>query len=204
MPTENQSSNEQKMPSELMPCPFCGQQDAFVEQLDSDASVVICQGRIDKYSACLARGPVGVQQDESEAQPGHDAAVNEWNRRAADQHQGDPAADDLEAFERHWYAQNFTAIGSFEARKHFIAGAAHVRRGEVERLRAELSRSNAAHESAAQHQGELNTRIYQLEEKLAEREALLRDILTRPDLPTLVRNWIDRSLSGSAEPEVKP
>jgi len=71
----------------LAHCPFCGQQDAFVEQLDSDASVVVCQGRISEHSACLARGPVGVQQDDCEDQPGHDKAVEEWNRRAAIQHQ---------------------------------------------------------------------------------------------------------------------
>jgi len=67
---------------ELLPCPFCGQQDAFVEQLDSDASVVICQGMVDEHSACLARGPVGVQQSDLEDQPGRDAAIAEWNRRA--------------------------------------------------------------------------------------------------------------------------
>lgn len=67
---------------ELLPCPFCGQQDAFVEQLDSDASVVICQGMVDEHSACLARGPVGVQQSEMEDQPGRDAAIAEWSRRA--------------------------------------------------------------------------------------------------------------------------
>lgn len=70
------------MSEELKPCPFCGQQDAFVEQLDSDASVVICQGMVDEHSACLARGPVGVQQSDLEDQPGRDAAIAEWNRRA--------------------------------------------------------------------------------------------------------------------------
>lgn len=68
---------------ELLPCPFCGQQDAFAEQLDSDASVVICQGRIDEHSACLARGPVSVQESEDEDQPGKVGAIREWNRRAA-------------------------------------------------------------------------------------------------------------------------
>ncbi|MCT8164972.1 MULTISPECIES: Lar family restriction alleviation protein [unclassified Pseudomonas] len=91
MPTENRSSNTE-IAAKLSPCPFCGQQDAFVEQLDSDASVVICQGRIDEYSACLARGPVGVQQQESEDQPGHDQAVKEWNKRAAAQNHPEPIA----------------------------------------------------------------------------------------------------------------
>lgn len=89
MSTENRSSNTQAG-EKLSPCPFCGQQDAFVEQLDSDASVVICQGRIDEHSACLARGPVGVQQHECEGQPGHDQAVKEWNKRAAAQLHADP------------------------------------------------------------------------------------------------------------------
>lgn len=70
------------MSEELKPCPFCGQQDAFVEQLDSDASVVICQGMVDEHCACLARGPVGVQQSELEDQPGRDAAIEAWNSRA--------------------------------------------------------------------------------------------------------------------------
>jgi hypothetical protein len=91
MPTENRSSTTDKS-TELSACPFCGQQDAFVEQLDSDASVVICQGRIDEYSACLARGPVGVQQDECENQPGHDQAVKEWNNRAAEKPHPEPIA----------------------------------------------------------------------------------------------------------------
>ncbi|MFZ5935053.1 hypothetical protein ACOKS3_09465 [Pseudomonas sp. HS6-2] len=91
MPTENRSSNT-KMAVKLQPCPYCGQQDAFVEQLDSDASVVICQGRTGKHSACLARGPVGVQQHECEDQPGHDQAVQEWNNRAAPQPHAEPIA----------------------------------------------------------------------------------------------------------------
>ncbi|WP_122975155.1 Lar family restriction alleviation protein [Pseudomonas fulva] len=91
MPTENRSSNTE-MAAQLSPCPHCGQQDAFVEQLDSDASVVICQGRIDEYSACLARGPVGVQQHECEDQPGHDQAVKDWNKRAAVVPHPDPIA----------------------------------------------------------------------------------------------------------------
>ncbi|WP_122572140.1 Lar family restriction alleviation protein [Pseudomonas viridiflava] len=68
--------------TELLPCPFCGQQDAFVEQLDSDASVVICQGLVGEHVACLARGPVGLQEHELEDQPGRNAAVREWNSRA--------------------------------------------------------------------------------------------------------------------------
>lgn len=90
MPTENRSSNTE-MVSELLPCPFCGQQDFLIERLDSDASVVICQGLTGPHEACLARGPVGVVQNEGEEQPGRDKAVELWNARA-EQHQGEPVA----------------------------------------------------------------------------------------------------------------
>ncbi len=82
-PAPNPAEQRQDVDVALAHCPFCGQQDAFVEQLDSDASVVVCQGRISEHSACLARGPVGVQQDDCEDQPGYDKAIEEWNRRAA-------------------------------------------------------------------------------------------------------------------------
>lgn len=65
----------------LLPCPFCGQQEFLIERLDSDASVVICQGLTGPHEACLARGPVGVAQDEGEEQPGRDKAVELWNAR---------------------------------------------------------------------------------------------------------------------------
>lgn len=81
MPTENRSSNAETT-SELLPCPFCGQQDFLIERLDIDASVVICQGLTGPHEACLARGPVGVVQDEGEDQPGRDKAVELWNARA--------------------------------------------------------------------------------------------------------------------------
>ncbi|MEZ2746346.1 Lar family restriction alleviation protein [Halopseudomonas bauzanensis] len=71
------------MADQLLPCPFCGQSDFLVERLDYSSSVVICQGMIDQHSACLARGPVGGQDDDGEDQPGYSAAVREWNRRAA-------------------------------------------------------------------------------------------------------------------------
>lgn len=67
---------------QLLPCPFCGKSDAFVERLDSSSSMVICQGMVDEYSVCMARGPVGIQDDDGEEQPGYAAAVREWNARA--------------------------------------------------------------------------------------------------------------------------
>lgn len=96
MPTENRSSNTE-MVSELLPCPFCGQQDFLIERLDSDASVVICQGLTGPHEACLARGPVGVAQNEGEEQPGRDKAVELWNARA-EQHQGAPAVSIPEGY----------------------------------------------------------------------------------------------------------
>jgi len=96
MSTENRSSNTD-MVSELLPCPFCGQQGFLIERLDSDASVVICQGLTGPHEACLARGPVGLAQNEGEEQPGRDKAVELWNARA-EQHQGAPAVSIPEGY----------------------------------------------------------------------------------------------------------
>lgn len=90
MPTENRSINTE-MVSEMLSCPFCGQQDFLIERLDSDASVVICQGLTGPHEACLARGPVGLVQDEGEEQPGRDKAIELWNARA-EQHHAEPTA----------------------------------------------------------------------------------------------------------------
>lgn len=70
------------MSEELKPCPFCGQSEFLIERLDYSSSVVICQGMLDEHSACLAQGPVGVQDDDGEDQPGKAAAIREWNSRA--------------------------------------------------------------------------------------------------------------------------
>lgn len=43
--------------------------------------MVVCSGRIDEYYACLARGPVGIQDDDGESQPGRAAAIRGWNLR---------------------------------------------------------------------------------------------------------------------------
>jgi hypothetical protein len=67
----------------LEPCPFCGGSDTFVERLDYSAAYVQCDSRIDEHCACLARGPVGVQDDDGEEIPGAAAAVRAWNDQAA-------------------------------------------------------------------------------------------------------------------------
>lgn len=111
---------------ELLPCPFCGQQDAFAEQLDSDASVVICQGRIDEYSACLARGPVGVQESDDEDQPGKDAAIREWNHRAAIAQQPAPAVPGIDGCGKPLCGGIEFAGGHHPLCQHYAAPAAPV------------------------------------------------------------------------------
>lgn len=71
------------MAEELKPCPFCGGTEAFVERLDYSAAYVQCDSLIDEHSACLARGPVGVQDDDGEDIPGAAAAIRAWNAQAA-------------------------------------------------------------------------------------------------------------------------
>ncbi len=143
MPTENRSSNTQAG-EKMSPCPFCGQQDAFVEQLDSDASVVICQGRIDEHSACLARGPVGVKQHECEDQPGHDQAVKEWNKRAAAQHHPEPIAWMVGT--AIWWSKAQAERDSREVGEPVAALGPLADPGEVERLRERVSAYKASRE----------------------------------------------------------
>lgn len=69
------------MSEELKPCPFCGGTDTFVERLDYSAAYVQCDSSIGEHCACLARGPVGVQDDDGEEIPGGAAAIRAWNRR---------------------------------------------------------------------------------------------------------------------------
>lgn len=88
------TAQDQQSRAELLPCPFCGQQSAYVEQLDSDASVVICDAPIGEYCACLARGPVAVRDDEDEVQPGRNAAIDAWNRRAPATQELKPLTDE--------------------------------------------------------------------------------------------------------------
>ncbi|OEO24029.1 hypothetical protein AX279_19540 [Pseudomonas sp. J237] len=69
--------------SELKACPFCNNStDFLIERIDLSSSVVICQGMVDEHCACLARGPIGLQDDDGEEQPGKAAAIREWNSRA--------------------------------------------------------------------------------------------------------------------------
>lgn len=67
----------------ILPCPFCGGTETFVERLDYSAAYVQCDSRIDEHSACLARGPIGVQDDDGEEIPGAAAAIRAWNNQAA-------------------------------------------------------------------------------------------------------------------------
>lgn len=69
--------------TELLPCPFCGGGDAFVERLDYTAAYVQCDADIGHGCACLARGPIAVQDDDGEEIPGGAGAIAAWNRRAA-------------------------------------------------------------------------------------------------------------------------
>jgi Lar family restriction alleviation protein len=61
------------MSQPLLPCPFCGGTDQFVERADYSSCFVQCN--------CNARGPVGVQSSDDEETPGRDDAITEWNRR---------------------------------------------------------------------------------------------------------------------------
>lgn len=167
MPTENRSCNTE-IASELLPCPFCGQQDFLIERLDSDASVVICQGLTGPHEACLARGPVGVAQDEGEEQPGRDKAVELWNARA-EQHQGEPygwAHDDGKEFTTHAdYASDLQKEGIEMTPLYTRADP-----GEVERLRAKI-------QSLRETLPNSTTELVDLRTQLTERDALLAEAL---------------------------
>jgi hypothetical protein len=69
--------------TELLPCPFCGGSDAFVERLDCTAAYVQCDADIGDGCSCQARGPIAVQDDDGEEIPGGAGAIAAWNRRAA-------------------------------------------------------------------------------------------------------------------------
>lgn len=208
MPTENRSSNTE-MPAQLSPCPFCGQQDAFVEQLDSDASVVICQGRIDEYSACLARGPVGVRQHECEDQPGHDQAEKEWNKRAAAVHHPDPIAWMVgTAF---WWTKEEAERDAAKTGLMAVPVGQLTGTEEVERLRS-IERSyglrQALLEQVKGERDRMIARTMELSGQLADQDALLRklkDALQREYWDEYAgldetRELIDTALSTDQEP----
>jgi Lar family restriction alleviation protein len=60
----------------LEACPFCGGEDAFVEQSTFASSYAICND-------CMARGPDSTQESDEENEPGRDAAIAAWNTRTA-------------------------------------------------------------------------------------------------------------------------
>lgn len=99
--------------AKLLPCPFCGGTDAFVERLDYTASYVHCDSDVGHGCACMARGPISVQDDDGEEQPGKAGAIAAWNLRAtAHIEQGEAVALTV------WYGSmpesngksNFTAV----------------------------------------------------------------------------------------------
>jgi len=61
-------------PTALLPCPFCGKADAFVERADFSSAYVTC-------NHCGARGPTDCQESDDEDTPGEAAAIAAWNRR---------------------------------------------------------------------------------------------------------------------------
>jgi hypothetical protein len=66
----------------MLPCPFCGNSDAFVERLDYSSAYVQCDGDVGHGCACQARGPIAVQDDDGEEIPGGAGAIAAWNTRA--------------------------------------------------------------------------------------------------------------------------
>lgn len=210
MAIENRSSNTDMAP-QLSPCPHCGQQDAFVEQLDSDASVVICQGRTDEYSACLARGPVGVQQHECEDQPGHDQAVKEWNKRAAAVPHPDPIAWMVgTAF---WWTKEEAERDAAATGLPIVGLGPMTESTDIDQLQLEIAELQLAltmHDDAAIQDECIRAENSELRAQLAEAQALLRtqdDLLSQAyqhDIGTTLKREIRAAaLPTSAEAQVK-
>jgi Lar family restriction alleviation protein len=59
---------------QLLPCPFCGEADAFSERADFSSSYIVCNN-------CQARGPIECQDSDEEEEPGRDSAIAAWNNR---------------------------------------------------------------------------------------------------------------------------
>lgn len=208
MPTENRSSNTE-MVSELLPCPFCGQQDFLIERLDSDASVVICQGLTGPHEACLARGPVGVAQHEGEEQPGRDKAVELWSARA-EQQQGEPAwymtENGLSA--THAKMKALSDRQGWDTSDYSVPLYTHADPGDAERLVAANTEFSRRHLAQLDEIQRLHAQLADLKRR---HDGLHRDMATIAgrEVPKgcTVANYaaaaIADALSASAEPEAK-
>lgn len=75
----------------LLPCPFCGGTEAYVERLDYSAAYVQCDSDVGDGCSCQARGPIAVQDDDDEEVPGGAGAVRAWNQRATPAPQAAPS-----------------------------------------------------------------------------------------------------------------
>ena len=182
MPTENRSTNTE-MVSELLPCPFCGQQDFLIERLDSDASVVICQGLTGPHEACLARGPVGVAQNEGEEQPGRDKAVELWNSRAQ-QHQGEPVLWRYRKTPaRGWFYSVHKRSAEIALRDGYIVEEfyAHADPGDVDRLRTMFDQTDADLRSVTADRVTLRAEADRLRQEVASIDKKLRGNVSDPD-----------------------
>lgn len=62
--------------AELLPCPFCGGIDLFVEREDFTAAFVFC-------NSCSTRGPIECQESDNEETPGEANARRIWNTRTS-------------------------------------------------------------------------------------------------------------------------
>lgn len=145
-------TNERDVP-ELLPCPFCGGTDTFIERLDYSAAYVQCDSQIDEHCACLMRGPVGVQDNDGEEIPGAAAAARAWNRRATPS--SDCALPPLP--EPHW-----TKTQSYTAEQ-----VEQIRREAVEALQAELAATQASLETAVQAAWTANAALSETKAQLA-------------------------------------
>jgi hypothetical protein len=77
-----QNIDAERAAPELLPCPFCGGTDVYVERNDYTSAYVQCDSRVGPYSACLARGPIAVQDSDDEDVPGAAGAIEAWNKQS--------------------------------------------------------------------------------------------------------------------------
>ena len=202
MPIENRSSNT-VMASELLPCPFCAQQDFLIERLDSDASVVICQGLTGPHEACLARGPVGVAQSEGEEQPGRDKAVELWNSRAQQPHPEPIAWMVGTAF---WWTKEEAERDAAATGLPIVGLGPMTDSGEVERLSAACTANIRARDEAIAEGRRYMGQASALDTVLREaRRCVAESADPETGGPTqreaqVILGKIDAALSASAEP----